>query len=71
MSERSLIDDEKMRLVSYSAKKCGKCKKRKDLREYYKLKFGRDGYDPYCISCKREIHRESFYKNIKEKLKEE
>jgi len=37
-------------------KKCGKCKCKKQLTEFYRDKSKNDGLTNYCKKCKNEIH---------------
>lgn len=38
-------------------KKCSKCKKIKELPDFYKSRNTKDGYDVICKVCTKLIHR--------------
>ncbi len=46
-------------------KKCSKCKKEKDLSEFYKRNSSKDGFLSHCKSCEKEYN-----KSRKNKIKE-
>ncbi len=44
---------------------CTKCNKEKPLSDYYKWKYGSDGYDRICKNCKNIYRKEYARKNAK------
>lgn len=47
---------------SADMKKCTKCKKEKELKEFYPAKFNRDGKSSWCKDCALVLVRENYLK---------
>jgi hypothetical protein len=45
------------------AKRCCRCKAVKDTSEFHRSALRRDGLQPYCRPCKREIDNEHYKRN--------
>jgi hypothetical protein len=44
-------------------KRCHRCNEVKDTGEFHRYARGRDGLQPYCRPCKREIDNEHYRRN--------
>ena len=55
----------KIRIVAKTGleKQCYRCKLSKDTSEFHKFSRNRDGLQPYCSSCKRNIDNEHYRRN--------
>lgn len=57
------IREEKICEEKIREKKCSRCKKVKNINEFYKLKRSSDGYNGICKQCKKETNDKSKEKN--------
>jgi hypothetical protein len=54
---------------SVAVKKCSTCKEEKDVNQYLRNKFTKDGLGSYCLSCRKDYHKKWRLKNPRLSLK--
>jgi hypothetical protein len=45
-------------------KYCSRCKKKRDIKNFYKNKSTKDGLTHHCKDCQRVYSRQYYYENI-------